>query len=81
MMLTTPIFSSIVVDSLGNIYFKDSEWFLGDFLSGEVIGDNILNHLDDVFVALAKIFDELVKDHPSELFPLLNGLSFLDCRV
>jgi hypothetical protein len=71
----------VVINSLGDIVFKSPERFFGDFLAAKILSDKIFDEFGDVFISFGEIFVELVSDHLSELFSLLNGLSFFDGRV
>ena len=72
---------SILFNSFRDILFQGPEGLLCDFFPSEIISNDIVNKAGDVFISLGEIFIELIGDHLSQLFPLLDGLSFLYCGV
>lgn len=70
---------SICFNSFCDILFQRPQRIFCNFLSAEVISDDILNEFGDVLISLGEVFVKFVCDHLSQLFALLNGLGFLDC--
>lgn len=80
-MNTCLVVPPVVVNGPGDVLLENSERLLCDFFLSEIIRYNLFDELADAFVPFPEVFHEFIDNHLPKLFPLLDGLSFLDRRM
>ena len=79
MIITALIILPVLIDCSRDVSLQDSEGLFGHFFPAEVLADDVIDQFGDVFISLCEVFVELVADHMTQLFPLLDSLCLLDC--